>query len=68
MKIILTSIITCPKCGHQKEETMPENACEFFYQCENCNEILKPKENDCCVYCSYGTQPCPPIQQNKSCC
>ncbi|RRO21406.1 GDCCVxC domain-containing (seleno)protein [Flavobacteriaceae bacterium 14752] len=67
MEVTLTSTITCPKCGHQKEEAMPENACEFFYQCENCNEILKPKENDCCVYCSYGTQPCPPIQQNQSC-
>ncbi|MGX1024233.1 GDCCVxC domain-containing (seleno)protein [Flavobacterium sp. CS20] len=67
MKIQLTSTITCPKCGHQKEETMPENACEFFYKCENCNEILKPKENDCCVYCSYGSQPCPPVQKNQSC-
>ena len=44
------------------------NACQFFYECENCKTVLKPKEGDCCVYCSYGTVSCPPIQENKSCC
>jgi len=39
-----------------------------FYDCENCKEVLRPKEGDCCVFCSYGTVPCPPIQQDKSCC
>lgn len=63
--IILKSVITCPKCGFQKEETMPEDAYSFFYECTNCHSILKPKEGDCCVFCSYGTVPCPPIQQGK---
>ncbi|TGE15005.1 hypothetical protein E5J99_13940 [Hymenobacter elongatus] len=31
--------------------------------------ILKPLAGDCCVYCSYGTVPCPPIQeQGKGAC
>jgi hypothetical protein len=68
MEIQLKSEITCPNCGHKKVEDMPTNACQFFYECENCKTVLKPKEGDCCVYCSYGTVPCPPIQQNKSCC
>lgn len=68
MQLILTSTITCPKCGHQKEETMPTDACQFFYECEQCKEILKPKKGDCCVYCSYGTVACPPIQEGKACC
>ncbi len=73
-RIILQSVVTCPVCKHQKEETMPINACEFFYECENCHTILKPKKGDCCVFCSYGSVPCPPIQQeresndSKSCC
>lgn len=67
VKVILESIITCPKCGYKKEEKMPTDACQFFYECENCKEILKPKKGDCCVFCSYGTVPCPPIQENKSC-
>ena len=66
--IILKSIITCPNCGFTKEETMPENSCQFFYECDNCKTVLKPKNGDCCVYCSYGSFNCPPIQLGKSCC
>lgn len=66
--IKLKSVITCPGCGFQKEELMPEDACSFYYECTNCKTILKPKPGDCCVYCSYGSVPCPPIQQGKSCC
>lgn len=68
METILKSEITCPNCGHKKVEDMPTNACQFFYKCEHCKTVLKPNEGDCCVYCSFGTVPCPPIQQNKSCC
>ena len=68
MEIQLKSEITCPNCGNKKVEEMPTNACQFFYECENCKAVLKPNEGYCCVYCSYGTVPCPPIQQNKSCC
>lgn len=65
--IILQSIITCPNCGYKKEETMPTDACSWFYECENCKTILKPLEGDCCVYCSYGSVPCPPIQESGKC-
>ena len=65
---ILSSTITCPNCGYKKEETMPTNSCQYFYECEKCQKVIKPKKGDCCVYCSYGSVPCPPIQENKSCC
>ena len=68
MIIELRSIITCPECGHPKEEEMPVDACQFFYECKKCKTILKPKKGDCCVYCSYGSVPCPPIQENNSSC
>ena len=42
----LKSTITCPKCGLQKKETMPIDACQFFYECENCKTVLKPKKGD----------------------
>lgn len=67
-KIISHSTITCPMCNFSKEEIMPTNACQFFYECEACKKIIKPKEGDCCVYCSYGTVPCPPIQAGDACC
>ena len=41
---------------------MPTDACQFFYQCTNCETLLKPKSGDCCVFCSYGSVPCPPKQ------
>ena len=31
--MILESIITCPHCATTKLETMPANACQFFYEC-----------------------------------
>ncbi|MBI1342439.1 MAG: hypothetical protein GC171_05845 [Terrimonas sp.] len=66
-EVELKSIITCPHCGHSKEETMPTDACQYFYQCENCKTIIKPLAGDCRVYCSYGTIPCPPVQQERTC-
>lgn len=56
------STITCPLCGHRATETMPEDACQFFYRCTGCGELLRPKAGDCCVFCSYGDVPCPPMQ------
>jgi hypothetical protein len=64
----LQSTITCPNCGHRKNETMPTDACQFFYECEKCVTVLKPKQGDCCVYCSYGTVKCPSIQAGTNCC
>ena len=66
--IMLQSVIACPVCGHQQEETMPVDACQYFYQCKNCKTVIKPKLGDCCVYCSYGTVVCPPKQNYNSCC
>lgn len=66
--INLKSTITCPNCGYKKEETMPTDSCHYFYVCEKCETQLKPKQGDCCVYCSYGNEKCPPIQENRNCC
>lgn len=67
-EVELKSIITCPKCGHKKEELMPTDACQYFYECEKCKTVIKPKQGDCCVYCSYGSVNCPPIQAGNNCC
>ncbi|MCW8861268.1 MAG: hypothetical protein OQK07_02465, partial [Rhodospirillales bacterium] len=62
------STVTCPHCGHRETEEMPENACWYFYDCKGCGVRLKPKEGDCCVFCSYGDWPCPPVQVAASSC
>lgn len=68
-KVTLISELTCPKCTHKKAETMPTNACQWFYECEQCHIVIKPKPGDCCVFCSYGSVKCPSIQiNNTGCC
>lgn len=66
--VALQSTITCPQCGHAKEETMPLDACQWFYECGGCKALLRPKPGDCCVFCSYGTNKCPSNQAKSSCC
>jgi len=60
--VITESMITCPACGTSRAETMPIDACQYFYECTGCGMLLRPKPGDCCVFCSYGSVPCPPIQ------
>ena len=60
--VIFESTITCPGCGTKQAEIMPTDACQFFYECERCKTVLRPKAGDCCVFCSYGTNKCPPMQ------
>ena len=66
--VILQSRITCPACGFAKGETMQTDACQYFYTCEGCGTRLTPKDGDCCVFCSYGDVPCPPMQSSDDAC
>lgn len=63
----LTSTIRCPYCGFEKMESMPMDACVYFYDCAGCGRNLSPKPGDCCVFCSYGTVKCPPKQTHCEC-
>lgn len=58
----LQSVLTCPHCHASANETMPIDACWFFYDCRNCGKLLRPMPGHCCVFCSYGSVPCPPMQ------
>ena len=63
-KIIkLKTVIKCPVCKYKKEVIMPEHKLLLVYDCEECNARLKPKGNDCCVFCSYSSIPCPAVQR-----
>ena len=61
---IVEATITCPECGATALETMPTNACVYFYVCTGCGVTLRPLPGDCCVFCSYSEHVCPP----KQCC
>jgi hypothetical protein len=56
----LKATLRCPQCGAGSVETMPTDACLYFWECPNCHVMVKPKPGDCCVFCSYGTALCPP--------
>jgi len=66
--MITTCNLTCPACGYVSKEEMPTDACIYFHDCAACGATLKPKPGDCCVFCSYGSTPCPPVQAAQSCC
>ena len=61
----LVSTIKCPRCGCESREQMPMDACQFFYECTHCGEMLRPLPGDCCVFCSYGTVVCPSMQSGS---
>lgn len=65
---MLESVLTCVQCGFQAVESMPTDACLYFYECTGCHTLLRPKAGDCCVFCSYGSVQCPPIQAARGCC
>lgn len=62
------SILTCPRCGFAKVETMPTDACLVFYECTHCGVLLRPNAGDCCVFCSFGSVKCPPVQAQQTGC
>jgi hypothetical protein len=60
--LVTSATLTCPECGNESVETMPTDACQYFYACPACGKRLTPLPGDCCVFCSYSDQVCPPKQ------
>jgi hypothetical protein len=61
--IVLESVLGCPHCGFAERASMPVDACLVVWECPQCKTMLRPLPGDCCVFCSYGSVQCPPIQQ-----
>ena len=68
VEVQLSSVITCPACGHRAEGEMPTDACIYFYECKGCRMLLRPSLGHCCVFCSFGSVKCPPVQLERGCC
>jgi hypothetical protein len=58
-RVVGVAFITCPQCAVRTEEEIPADACLFFWACPACGAVVRPLEGDCCVFCSYGSRPCP---------
>ncbi|WIF74313.1 GDCCVxC domain-containing (seleno)protein [Proteus vulgaris] len=51
--------------SYEKIETILKDACQWFYKCTHCHTLLKSLEGGCCVFYSYRTVSCLPIQEAK---
>ena len=60
--VVTAATITCPQCATATLAEMPIDACQFFYICPAYSSVLRPRAGDCCVFCSYSDQICPPKQ------
>jgi hypothetical protein len=60
--VVTAATLTCPSCGFAEEMAMPRNACVVIHRCRGCDATLLPRPGDCCVYCSYSDEVCPPKQ------
>ena len=63
--IVRVSTVTCPVCGAPRLETMPGHLPQVVYYCFSCGESSWKRDGDCCVYCSYGSVPCPVVQRRQ---
>ncbi|HEU5099679.1 MAG TPA: GDCCVxC domain-containing (seleno)protein [Roseiflexaceae bacterium] len=63
---ITIATLTCPGCQMQTTHAMPTNACLVVLRCRHCDLLIEPKPGDCCVFCSYGDVPCPPMQPPRT--
>lgn len=61
----LSATITCPHCGTQRTMTMPIDYCLVVFDCDTCHAQLRPRRGDCCVFCTYGSLPCPSQQRQQ---
>jgi len=59
------SIVTCPKCGHTEPEEIPKGYSTRLYACKSCNVVIVAKPRNCCVFCSYGSNPCLSAQKKQ---
>jgi len=56
------TVLHCPVCHNDSDALMPDDACVVVYPCPQCGALLRPKPGDCCVFCSYADDLCPPEQ------
>jgi hypothetical protein len=63
--IVSDCVVTCPVCKTQVQEHMVSETLKLIYHCPVCLTWLSPKKGDHCIYDSYGSANCPPIQVKK---
>jgi len=60
--VIYKTDMTCPGCGCINTKSMRLEVIEKTYSCPSCQKAYTKKPGSCCIYCSYGDDNCPVIQ------
>jgi hypothetical protein len=55
-------VVTCPVCKTKVREVMCSETVKVIYHCPACLAWVSPKKGDHCIYDSYGSAKCPPVQ------
>ncbi len=55
----IDTVIRCPHCGGETPDVIPDDVCVIAWECPGCGQVLRPKQGDCCVFCSYSQDRCP---------
>jgi hypothetical protein len=50
-------------CDHTEEFAMPRYAARTWYKCGGCGTVYRTGKGECCIFCSYGSTPCPDAQR-----
>lgn len=61
-KTQMVTLIICNDCQHAFVTEMP--LIEEVHQivCIHCESVMTTNKDQCCVYCSYGSEKCPKMQ------
>lgn len=57
-----TAVLTCPHCGASYDVEMPVGIRMLELPCKECGNIIRPRNGDCCAFCSWADTGCPTSQ------
>ncbi len=63
--IKILSEVRCSTCEYTETIRMPKYATKTSFECTRCKCVMTPRHHSCCIFCSYGSVPCP-RQQSKA--
>lgn len=66
--MITEATVTCPACGARSAETMPPGYSQTEFMCAKCGVKSSAAGKECCIFCKYSDQFCPPKQNLRHGC
>lgn len=61
--VVRESTLVCPRCNHGERMMMAENSSLVVHVCQSCGLEMHRLPGNCCLFCTWGTVPCPTAQR-----